>query len=288
MMDATSDPALMFDFKSRIEGIPTIDLTGEGAALHYPPSKGNIAQDPKDNLDVPTTAFGHSSHQHTVCDESFSSVAPMHTDSGGAPVMPSVSVLRNIPTASLVMDKQEFSPEATTCFDAHTSQDEASYNGNKYEVDKKDVEVVPDNLDDPQIEGLKPAGADTLADQEGQEATNKEDDGQTSKPQDKKPVQKHSNRASSGSRDGPVSSDKDILARGQKNKYPKDRVSIHCIQRADRVLLMHSFNMFKDSQKMSDIYFHTDVTLVDRLTLQGGEWSSVPWYPDMPETGAAT
>ena len=28
--------------------------------------------------------------------------------------------------------------------------------------------------------------------------------------------------------------------------------------------------MLKDSQKMSDIYFHTDVTLVDRLTLQGG------------------
>ena len=39
---------------------------------------------------------------------------------------------------------------------------------------------------------------------------------------------------------------------------------------------------------MSDIYFHTDVTLVDGLTLQGGEWPSVPWYPDTPEPGAAT
>ena len=38
---------------------------------------------------------------------------------------------------------------------------------------------------------------------------------------------------------------------------------------------------------MSDIYFHTDVTLVDGTTLQGGEWPSVPWYPDTPETGAA-
>ena len=39
---------------------------------------------------------------------------------------------------------------------------------------------------------------------------------------------------------------------------------------------------------MSDIYFHTDVTLDDGLTLQGGEWPSVPWYHDTPETGAAT
>ena len=39
---------------------------------------------------------------------------------------------------------------------------------------------------------------------------------------------------------------------------------------------------------MSDIYFHTDITLIDGLTLQGGEWPSVPWYPDTPVTGAAT
>ena len=38
---------------------------------------------------------------------------------------------------------------------------------------------------------------------------------------------------------------------------------------------------------MSNIFFHTDVTLTDGSTLQGGEWPGVPWYPDMPETGAA-
>ena len=38
---------------------------------------------------------------------------------------------------------------------------------------------------------------------------------------------------------------------------------------------------------MSDIYLYTDITLVDGTTLQGGEWPSVPWYPDTPETGAA-
>ena len=43
MVDATSDPALMLDFKSEIKGIPTIDLTGEEVVLHYPPLKGNMA-----------------------------------------------------------------------------------------------------------------------------------------------------------------------------------------------------------------------------------------------------
>ena len=38
---------------------------------------------------------------------------------------------------------------------------------------------------------------------------------------------------------------------------------------------------------MSNIFFHMDVTLVDGSTLQGGEWLSVPWYPDTPETGDA-
>ena len=35
MVDVTSDPALMLYFKSEIKGIPTKDLTGEKAVLHY-------------------------------------------------------------------------------------------------------------------------------------------------------------------------------------------------------------------------------------------------------------
>ena len=88
--------------------------------------------------------------------------------------------------------------EVTTCFNTPTSQDEASYDGDLSKVDEEDIEVVPDEVDDAQIEGLKPVGADTLTDNEGQEVTNKEDESQTLKPTDKKPVQKHSNRASSG------------------------------------------------------------------------------------------
>ena len=79
MVDVTSNPVLMLDFKSRIEGIPTIDLTTKEVA-HYPPLKGNIAEDPEDDLDVPTTALGHSSHQHTVHHESFLSVAPVNAE----------------------------------------------------------------------------------------------------------------------------------------------------------------------------------------------------------------
>ena len=211
MVDVTSDPALILNFKSEIRGIPTINLTGEEAILYYPPLRGNIAQDLKDDLDVPTTAPGHSSHQHAVRDESFSSTAPSHTGSRGAPVMSYTLVLRSIPTDSLIINKKEFFPksinrlkalkgskenrtqtlikvktkEATTRLEAPTSQDEESYDGDMSEVDEEDVEVVPDKEDDAQMEGLKPAGADTLADNE---ETNKKNDGQISKPADKKPV----------------------------------------------------------------------------------------------------
>ena len=101
---------------------------------------------------------------------------------------------------------------------------------------------------------------------------------QTPKSGDKKPVQKCDMWSSSGSQDGPVSYDKNILTTGQKTKYPRDHISVRCIQRAGRVLLMTFFGMLKECQKVSDIFFHMDITLVDGSILQGGEWPSVPWY----------
>ena len=222
-MDVTSDPALMLDSRCGIKSVLTIDVTREEAVLCYLPLKGNIDDDPEDDLEVPTTTLGHSSHQQTVCDESFLSVAPSHTGSGMAPATSSASALRIIPTASLATDKQEFSPqsidrlkvlmlkenrtqtlikvgteEASTPFDAHTSQDEASYDGDISDADEKDIEVVSDEVDT-QIKGSKPAEVDTVAHKEVPKATSKEDGGKTSKSMDKKPVQKCSNRASSGS-----------------------------------------------------------------------------------------
>ena len=76
LVDVTSDPALMLDFRCGIKNVPTINLTREEAVLCYPPLKGNIVDDPEDDLEVPTTALGDLSHQQTVHDESFLSVAP--------------------------------------------------------------------------------------------------------------------------------------------------------------------------------------------------------------------
>ena len=239
LVDVTSDPALMLDFRCGIKNVPTIDLTREEAVLHYLPLKGNIADNSENALEVPTTALGYSIHQQTVCDESFLSVASPHTGSGVAQATSSASALSIIPTASLATDKQQFSPqsigrlnalmlkenrtqtlikvgaeEASTRFNTHTSQDEASYNDNVSDADEEDIEVVPDKVDDTQIEGSKPAEADTVADKEVTKATNKEEGGQTSKSMEKKPVHKCSNRASSGSQDGPVCYDRDILTNG--------------------------------------------------------------------------
>ena len=172
---------------------------------------------------MPTTAPAPSNCHQTVRDESFRSVAPPHTNFDAAPGTSSASALRIIPTTSLATDKQQFSPqsidrlkalmlkenrtqtlvkvgaeEASMLFDAHVSQDEASYNGNISDADEEDIEVVPDKVEDTQIEGSKPVEADTIRDKEVPKATNKEDGGQTTKSMDKKPAQKHSNRASSG------------------------------------------------------------------------------------------
>ena len=240
------------------------------------------------------------------------SVSPSLTDPTVTPAAPSTSALQSIQTASLIIDKKTLSPksidkvksliskesrvqtlitvgteEAATHFDAITSQDKKSYDGDVSEVDKEDAEVIPDEAEDSPIKTSKPAGDDKLPDNEGQDETNKEDGDQTAKSGDKKPVQKCGNWVSSRSQDGTVSYDKDVLTTG-RTKYPRDHISAHCVQGAGRVLLMNSFGMLKEGQKMSNIFFHMDIPLVNGLTLQGGEWPSVPWYPDTPIAGAAT
>ena len=163
----------MVNFNSKVRDVPTIDLTGDEAVIHYPPLRGNIAEDPEDNLVASTAAPGHSTHQHAVHDESSSSVAPSHVGSTGAPAVSSTSGLQGIPTSSLIVDTKTFYPksmdrvkalmskenrahtlitvgveEAATCFDAPTSQDEESYDGDVSGVDEEDAEVVPDGEHD--------------------------------------------------------------------------------------------------------------------------------------------
>ena len=124
-----------------------------------------------------------------------------------------------------------------------------------------DIEVVPDEVDDTQVESSKPVGAVSAADKEVQKATNKSSGSQASKSVDKNPTHLHSNKALSGTRDGPVCYDQSILAEGRKDLYPKDHISVHCVQWAGSVLLMSCFDMLPEKQKMSNIFFHMDVTL---------------------------
>ena len=62
--------------------------------------------------------------------------------------------------------------EASTCFDAHTSQDEASYDGNVSDPGD-DIKVVPDEVDDTQVKSSKPVGATSATGKEVQKAANK-------------------------------------------------------------------------------------------------------------------
>ena len=96
----------MLDFSYGIKGVPTIDLTKDEVEVHYPPPKGNIADDPEDNIEMPTTAPGPSNRHQTVHGESFQNAAPPHTDSDVVPGTSSASTLGIIPTTSLASDKQ--------------------------------------------------------------------------------------------------------------------------------------------------------------------------------------
>ena len=164
-------------------------------------------------MNASTAAHSHSNHPHDAHDESFSSIAPSHTGSVVASAVPSTSGLQSILIASLIINKETFSPnsvervksliskesrvqtlitigteEAATCFDATTSQDEESYDGDVSKIDKEDAQVNPDEANNVQIETLKSAGDDTLPDNEDQEVTNEGNGNQIAKSCDKKPV----------------------------------------------------------------------------------------------------
>ena len=93
---------------------------------------------------------------------------------------------------------------------------------------------------------------------------------------DKNPTGHPSNKASSGTRDGPVCYDRSILAKGCKDKYPQDHIPVHCVQWAGCVLLMSFSGILPEKQKMLNIFFHSDITLTDMSILQGGKWPGMP------------
>ena len=120
---------------------------------------------------------------------SFHDAAPLHTDSDAVQGTSSALALGIIPTTSLASDKQQFSSqsmgrlkvlmskesrtqtlitvgaeEASTRFNAHASQNEASYDGDRSDAEEEDTKVVPDEVADTQNEDLKPAETISIAD----------------------------------------------------------------------------------------------------------------------------
>ena len=139
------------------------------------------------------------------------------------------------------------------------SQDKASYDGDVLDVREDDIKVIPDEVDDTLAESSGPVKAISVVDREVQKTTDKSDGGQTSKSVGKNPVCQHSDKALSGTQNGPVSYDQNFLTEGHKDKYPKDHISVHCVQWAGQIFLMSCFDMLPEGQKMSNIFFHTYV-----------------------------
>ena len=110
LVDVTANPTLMLDFSCGIEGVPTIDLTKDEVEMHYLLLKGNIADNPEDDIEMPTTAPGPLNCHQTIHGESFQDAAPPHMDSDAVQGTSLALALGIIPTTLLASDKQQFSP----------------------------------------------------------------------------------------------------------------------------------------------------------------------------------
>ena len=202
-MDVTSNPTLMLNFDCGVEGVPTINLTKDELEVCYPLHKGNIAEDPEDDMEMPTAVPGPLTHQPTTHAGSSKTPAPPADQQQLSPQpIGRLDALMSKQNRTLTLMKVGME-EASIRFNAHASQDEATYDGNMLDAED-DIEVVPDEVDDTQVKSLKPVGATSAAEKEVQKATNKSGDGQTSKSADKNPTGQPSNKALSGTRDGPV------------------------------------------------------------------------------------
>ena len=53
----------MLDFNHGVEGIPVINLTKEEVEVRYLPLQGTIAEDPEDDIEMPTAVPDPLTHQ---------------------------------------------------------------------------------------------------------------------------------------------------------------------------------------------------------------------------------
>ena len=148
LVEVTSNPILMPNFDCGVEGVPTIDLTIDEVEVCYLLHKHNIAEDPEDDMGMPTAVPVPSTGQPTA-----------HAGSSKTPAPPADQQLfspQSIGRLEALMLKENRTltlmkvgtEEASTHFDAHASQDEASYDGDMSNAEEDDIEVVPDEVDD--------------------------------------------------------------------------------------------------------------------------------------------
>ena len=154
----------MLNFDCGVEGVPTINLTTDEVKVHYPPHRDNIAEDPEDDMEMPTAVPGPLTCQPTTHAGLLKTPAPPADQQWFSPQPTGrleALMLKENRTLTLMKVRTE---EALTCFDAHASQDEASYDGNVSDAEEDDIKVVPDEVDDTQVKSLKPVGATFTAD----------------------------------------------------------------------------------------------------------------------------
>ena len=133
----------MLDLNCGVKGIPMINLTKDEVQVHYLPHEGNIAEDPEDDMEMPTAVPGPSTHQPTAHGGSSKTPDPPADQQWFSP-QPigrlEALMLKENRTLTLIKVGME---EALTRFNAHASQDEASYDGDVSDAED-DIEVVPD------------------------------------------------------------------------------------------------------------------------------------------------
>ena len=152
----------MLGFNCGVKGIPMIDLTKDEVEVCYLPHQGNIAEDPE----MPSAVPGPSTCQPTAHGGSCKTPAPPADQQWFSPqAIGRLETLMLKENRALTLSKVG-TEEVLTRFNAHASQDEASYNGDMSNAEEDDIKVIPDEVDDRQVESLKPGGAVSAADKE--------------------------------------------------------------------------------------------------------------------------
>ena len=194
----------MLDFNCEVEGIPTVHLTKDEVEVHCLPLRGNIAEDQEEDLEMLAPAPGLSACQPAVHDVSSKAPIPPADEERFSPQPLGILkalILKENRTLTLLKVGTE---EASTRFDVPAFQDEASYDGDVSDAGEDDIEVIPDEVDDPLAKSSGPVKTISAVAREVQETMEKSDGGQTSKSVGKNKAHQHSNEVSSGTWDGPV------------------------------------------------------------------------------------